>query len=575
MGRIAIADEQPVTRHAVRILLEKEGLEVVFETADGLDALRAANDLRPDLVIVGLRLARLGGLEVVRRLHDRKTEVRTLVLAAQDSEHFIGLCREAGASGFVSTRDDLGELNLAVRSILQNHSFFPAPASGVRYARAGEQSEAEQLRSLSPREMTVLYYLASGYTNRAIADELLLSDRTVSTYKVRLFRKLNLSNMMELAELAWRHNILGPGETASTDRPAPWQADQKGRDLLRTVLNAIPAGVCINDVESRILFANDFLLARYGRKLEDVLGKRLSELRVVAPAEAAALEDLFAESVQQSRPFAREVVLTYDGDSRAVLCWGTPVRNPAGETVAMVCGAQNFSDQEETFLALREAKERAEAANRAKSRLVAQAIETLRNELLHPAAANDAAPDAPSPRIRAIEARLDSLQALVEADATVTDTVPVRCDVLQATTEPVERLQQTHADIRFTLDTSGVGPSSVWLDRLLYQKLVTGILTHAWESKAPARFELFLRTQAQSRALVTIELEIREVPENTSNLEPPASPKMSREAWLPADGNLARKLGAELVSAATGDELDLVLRLTVAKASSAPAQDRR
>lgn len=568
MRRIAIADEQPVMRHAIRILLEKEGFEVIFETADGFDALHAVHELRPDLLVVGLRLARLGGLEVVRRLRDRESGVKTLVLAAQDSEHFVGLCIEAGASGFVSKRDDLSELRLAVRSVLQNHSFFPAPASGVPRARTDERSEADQLRSLSPREMTVLYYLASGYTNRAIADELLLSERTVSTYKVRLFRKLNLNNLMELADLARRHNILGPGEVPSADRTAPWQADQRGHDLMRTVLNAIPAGVSINDVESRILFVNDFLLARYGRKLEEVQGKRLTDLQVIAPAEAIAVEDVFAEAVRQSRPFAREVVLTYDGDSRTVLIWGTPVRNPAGETLVMVCGVQDFSDQEQTFLALREAKARAEAANRAKSRLLAQAIETLRDALLRPATTSA---DALSPRIRAIEARLDSLQALVEADAAVAGAVPVRCDVLQATTESVERLLQTHAGVRFDLDTRGVGPSLVWLDRRLFQKVVTAILMHACEPRTPAQFEISLHTQAQSRALVAIELKIREVPSRTSHAERPVSPRLSVEAGLQADGNLAATLGAELVSVATGDELDLRLRLTVAKASPPPA----
>lgn len=582
MRRIIIADEQAVTRHAVRLLLEKEGFEVLLESGDGLDTLRAAHELHPDLIVAGLGLARLGGLEVVRRLHQREPDLKTLVLASQDSEHFVGLCIEAGASGFVSKRGDLGELTLAVRSLLQNRTFFPARAPAAGPANAGDLAEADRLRSLSAREMSVLYYLASGYTNRAIADELLLSDRTVSTYKLRLFRKLKLDNMMELAELAWRNNILGPGHVAGGEPPKPWKTDAQGRELLRTILDAIPTGISINDVESRLLFANQFLLGRFERRLDDVIGKRLSELNVLSADEAVTLEDVFIDAVRQATSFSREVVLTYKGESLAGLVWGAPIRNRQGLTVAMICGVQNMAEQEQAFLSLREAKERAQSASRARSRLLVEAVEALRRELaglevastvtatVTTTLANGNGADTAAQAIAAIEARLDNIQALIEADAANAGIAPVRCDIAQITGEALRAAARTHPQALFTFDAPAGGPLDVWIDKQRYQLLVRGLLARASDAVHHAPLDIALRTRAQSRALVEIELEMRDTPRAGSGDAATRRPPPQAPALL-VDAALAASLGAELIASGADDTLSVLLRLTVAKAAPSGA----
>jgi DNA-binding NarL/FixJ family response regulator len=562
MRRIVIADEQPVTRHAVRVLLEKDGFEVVAETDDGLDAQRIARDLRPDLIVVGLRLKRLAGLELVRRLHRHEDAPRTLILASQDSEHLVGLCVDAGASGFVSKRDDLSELLLAIRSVLQHHSFFPARTLDPDLNRSGDQSEAALIASLSPREKTVLYYLASGHTNRAIADDLLLSDRTVSTFKSRVFRKLKIDNMMELAELAWRNHILGSEPVALGSKPPPGVSPDS-RDLLRKVLDALPSALSINDAEGRLLFANEYLLALYERKRDEVLGARLSELNVIAAEEAILLEETFAEAFVEARSFAREVVVTYAGEAHTVQFWGAPIHNATGETVAMICGLQNLEEIEHAFLLLREAREQVESLSRARNRLLAQTIESLRNELKAFGSAPD--PDGISQALAAIEMKLDNIQTMIEADASTAAGVHVRCEIRKLTTEVVDGLRRTHRDVRLRLDAAQSFEAWCWLDKGGYQNLLNNVLHHAASNAHAGALDVVLHVRSQSRALLDVEVTIRGQRQATGGTQEGPPNKPGLRSWMEKEVRLAHGVGATLTSHGVNGEIDVRIQMTVAK----------
>lgn len=220
MSKILIADEQPLFRHGIRQALEAQGHSLVAELDNGTDALRQTLQLKPSLLILDLALPRLGGLEVIRRLRKQACKVPILVLTAQSSEHFAGLSLQAGSTGFISKQDDLHQLGEAVRTLLHGHSYFPSHLVGNVAPQIGLKAEEAQLDSLSARELTVLRYLANGRSNKDIAQELALSDRTVSTYKARLQRKLNVDSLAQLLEIAWRQGLLGvsslsPGQPVS------------------------------------------------------------------------------------------------------------------------------------------------------------------------------------------------------------------------------------------------------------------------------------------------------------------------------------------------------------------------
>ena len=107
MSRILIVDEQPVARHALRMLVEAEDHQVVGEAGNGLDALQLARSQPADLMILELAIPRLGGLEVIQRLASQPAGPKILVLTGQDSEYFALRCLEAGAAGFVSKQENL------------------------------------------------------------------------------------------------------------------------------------------------------------------------------------------------------------------------------------------------------------------------------------------------------------------------------------------------------------------------------------------------------------------------------------------------------------------------------------
>src|SRR5262245_27052792 len=196
MSRILVVDPEPVTRHAIRLLMEAEGHEVVGETDSGPQALQLARRLLPDLVVMELSIHGLGGLEVIQRLVAMELGCRILVLTAQDSEYFAGRCLQGGARGFVSKQQDPRELKVAVHALLAGQSYFPS------HALLGASQHSEVLRDLSVRELTVLQLLARGFSNVAISEQLAISDKTVSTYKVRLMQKLHAASLVELIDIA-------------------------------------------------------------------------------------------------------------------------------------------------------------------------------------------------------------------------------------------------------------------------------------------------------------------------------------------------------------------------------------
>jgi two-component system response regulator EvgA len=207
MGKILIVDDHPVIRLAVRSLLEREGHSVVAETNNGIDALSLAKDLAPDLIVLDLILPKLDGLEVIARLKSLGTAIHVLVLTSHNPVHFAFRCKMAGAAGFVWKQGDLTELIDATRAIFSKYTFFPnLAAQDARFGNS-QISEAEQLASLSNREMVVLQCLAQGMLNKDIAERMLISEKTVSTYKTRLLLKLNMSSLLELIEFAKRNGI--------------------------------------------------------------------------------------------------------------------------------------------------------------------------------------------------------------------------------------------------------------------------------------------------------------------------------------------------------------------------------
>lgn len=208
MGSIVIVDDHPLIRLAVRMLLEKEGHTIIAEIDNGSDALEIVRKILPDLIILDLSIPNMDGLAVISYLKSIGLAVKVLVLTSGDSRNFAMRCLQAGAAGFICKNDNLDELVGAVKAVLSGYSYFPEDTIFMlRENVQAANQESTLIAQLSDREITVLRLLAQGYGNQEIAETLVISHKTVSTYKVRLQRKLNAPNLVALVELAKRNGV--------------------------------------------------------------------------------------------------------------------------------------------------------------------------------------------------------------------------------------------------------------------------------------------------------------------------------------------------------------------------------
>ncbi|MDG9924442.1 MULTISPECIES: response regulator [unclassified Pseudomonas] len=370
MAQVLVADEQPLIRRALQALLEQEGHLLIGECADGGEALQLVRRLQPDMLVLELSLQRLGGLEVIRRLRQSGSSLPVLVYSAQDSPHHAALSLQAGATGFVGKQESPQAVLAAMRGLLQGRSHFPAQALGTVAAGELLRDEADQLRSLSPRELTVLRYLANGASNKRIADELALSDRTVSTYKVRLLHKLNVGSLAELLELAWRNGLLGHLPQATSEAA--------GSDRFHQLFDSLPMPVCLRDPDGRLQACNQQFLDFYGLEREALLGRRVAELVELDEDEVRRYREIYRQAVERGEPYSCEVLLAHHGQQRSLRHWGVPWRDENGALVGMLCSAVDLSEQQREIAELAQAKARGET----RQRLRAQFLQAAGQDLL-------------------------------------------------------------------------------------------------------------------------------------------------------------------------------------------------
>lgn len=218
--RLLLVDDHKVVRLGLRTLLESEpDLEVIAEATSAAEAVQMAGQLRPDIVLMDIRLPGQNGIAACRQIRQKWPEVQVLMLTSFADEELVMEAIEAGAAGYVLKQLDTNELLRAVRMVGQGDAVLdPAVTrqvlAGVRQAR--QDSQAAAFKDLSERELEVLALVAEGKTNNEIADLLILSEKTVRNHVSVILSKLGMTNRIEAATFAVRHNIeryvSNPGE---------------------------------------------------------------------------------------------------------------------------------------------------------------------------------------------------------------------------------------------------------------------------------------------------------------------------------------------------------------------------
>lgn len=208
MHKALVVDDHPFIRSAIKMLLQQEQFEIVAESDNGADAVQLAKEHVPDLILLDISMPKLDGLEVIDRITGLGLRSKILVLTSQSPHFYAMRCMKAGAAGYVSKADDLNELRKAVQAIMSGYTFFPNLAvTSVRRSDV-DVTEQELIKALSSRELSILQQLAKGMSNKEIGDAMLLSNKTISTYKTRLMEKLNVKSVVYLADFAKRNHLV-------------------------------------------------------------------------------------------------------------------------------------------------------------------------------------------------------------------------------------------------------------------------------------------------------------------------------------------------------------------------------
>lgn len=211
--RVLIADDHTIVRAGVKLLLETEAdMDVVGEAVTGEEAVELAAALRPTVVLMDIAMPALDGLEATRRIKRVSPESQVLVLTMHRTDEYFFEMLKAGASGYVLKAADTDELVSAIRVVARGETFlFPTMAKKLvqDYVRRFGEVEAAGQALLTGREKEILRLVAEGYSNKEIAERLVLSPSTVHSHRSNLMRKLNLSSQHALIQYAREQGWIG------------------------------------------------------------------------------------------------------------------------------------------------------------------------------------------------------------------------------------------------------------------------------------------------------------------------------------------------------------------------------
>jgi DNA-binding NarL/FixJ family response regulator len=218
--RVLIVDDQALVRAGFRMILESEAdIEIVGEAGDGLEALEAVRELRPDVVLMDIRMPNLDGLEATRRIVEADGEApRVLMLTTFDLDEYVYEALRAGASGFMLKDTPPEQLVAAIHVIASGDAllsptitkrvieeFIRRPPSTILPERPPKLSE------LTARELEVLGFMARGLSNAEIARDLFVSETTVKTHVARILMKLDLRDRVQAVVFAYENGLVQPG----------------------------------------------------------------------------------------------------------------------------------------------------------------------------------------------------------------------------------------------------------------------------------------------------------------------------------------------------------------------------
>jgi len=218
--RVLIVDDQSLVRAGFRMILDAESeIEVVGEASDGLEAVLAARQMEPDVILMDVRMPNVDGLEATRRLLDGRDEgPRILILTTFDLDEYVYEALRAGASGFLLKDTPPEQLVEAIMIVARGDALL-APSitrrvieEFVRRPPASTRKTPPELAELTTREREMLGYIARGLSNAEIAQAAFVSETTVKTHVAHILMKLRLRDRVQAVVYAYENGVVEPGE---------------------------------------------------------------------------------------------------------------------------------------------------------------------------------------------------------------------------------------------------------------------------------------------------------------------------------------------------------------------------
>ena len=208
--RVLIADDHGIVRSGLRMLLDSvDGIDVIGEAADGIEARDIAVRERPDLAILDVKMPGLTGLEATREIREQAPEVAVLILSMHEEERYLFEALKAGASGYVLKRAADRELIDAIRAVERGEPFLTPEAQQALIRDVLGDGERQQ-EELTPREEEVVKLVADAHTNKEIAELLGLAEKTVENHRSNAMHKLGMRDRVELVRYAIRRGLIEP-----------------------------------------------------------------------------------------------------------------------------------------------------------------------------------------------------------------------------------------------------------------------------------------------------------------------------------------------------------------------------
>lgn len=203
MIKVLIADNHPVVRLGIRQVLESSSdIEIIADVSTTTELFETLGRMTPDVIILEMDIPEINGIATLRKLKLEFPDIKTLMYSGQSEDVYALSTIRAGAYGYLSKTADLDYIISAVRKVSDGNMFITNELAQRLAFDEGTQKPRRFFRKLSSREVEVLKLLASGKRNKEVAEGLNLNEKTVSTYKARLMKKLNVDNLVDLLQQA-------------------------------------------------------------------------------------------------------------------------------------------------------------------------------------------------------------------------------------------------------------------------------------------------------------------------------------------------------------------------------------